>query len=131
MQNIISKIPREAILDELTPERYIRKTNNGNNEIYIITSHNSPNIMSEIGRLREVTFRHAGGGTGKAKDIDEFDTCEHPYQQLLVWNPEDQEIVGAYRFILCKDAEYIKGKINLATTELFNFTETFCKNYLP
>ena len=131
MQNIISKIPREAILDELTPKKYVRKTNNGNNDIYIITSHNSPNIMTEIGRLRELTFRHAGGGTGKEIDIDEFDVCEHPYQQLLVWNPEDKEIIGAYRFILCKDAEYINGKINLATTELFNFSDTFYKNYLP
>jgi hypothetical protein len=87
--------------------------------------------MREIGRLREVTFRHAGGGTGKSIDIDEFDTCSHPYQQLLVWNPEDQEIVGAYRFILCKDAEYINGKVHLATTELFNFSEQFYKEYLP
>ena len=131
MPDIISKIPREAILDELTPERYIRKTNNGNNDIYIINGYNSPNIMTEIGRLRELTFRHAGGGTGKEIDIDEFDISEHPYQQLLVWNPDDKEIIGAYRFILCKDAEYINGKVNLATTELFNFSDTFYKNYLP
>ena len=84
--------------------------NNGNNEIYIITHHNSPNVMREIGRLREVTFRHAGGGTGLEIDIDEFDTSSHPYQQLLVWNPEDKEIVGAYRFILCKDAVYLPRK---------------------
>ncbi|MCE3259498.1 MAG: hemolysin, partial [Bacteroidetes bacterium] len=77
---------------------------------------NSPNVMREIGRLREVTFRHAGGGTGKEIDIDEFDTCDHPYQQLLVWNPEDKEIVGAYRFILCKDAEFRDGQVHLATT---------------
>jgi hypothetical protein len=131
MQDIINKIPREAILAELTRERYVRKTNNGNNEIYIITHQNSPNVMKEIGRLREVTFRHAGGGTGKAIDIDEYDTSEHPYQQLLVWNPEDREIVGAYRYIACKDAEYINGKVNLATTELFDFHPEFYKDYLP
>ena len=116
MQDIIEKIPREALLSELTKERYIRKTNNGDNEIYIITHHNSPNTMKEIGRLREVTFRHAGGGTGLACDIDEFDLGEHPYQQLLVWDPTEQEIVGAYRFILCRDAEYKNGKVMLATT---------------
>ena len=66
MQDIIAKIPREALLSELTKERYIRKTNNGDNEIYIITHHDSPNTMKEIGRLREVSFRHAGGGTGLA-----------------------------------------------------------------
>jgi len=131
MENIIDKIPREALLAELTKERYVRKTNNGNNEIYIITHHNSPNTMMEIARLREVTFRHAGGGTGKSFDIDDFDTSPHPYQQLLVWNPEDKEIVGAYRFILCRDAEYKNGKVLLATTELFNFSEEFYKTYLP
>lgn len=131
MQDIINKIPREAILAELTHERYVRKTNNGNNEIYIITHQNSPNVLKEIGRLREVTFRHAGGGTGKDIDLDEFDLCEHPYQQLLVWNPEDQEIVGAYRYIACKDAEYINGKVNLATTELFDFNPEFYKDFLP
>ncbi|HWY11425.1 MAG TPA: GNAT family N-acetyltransferase [Bacteroidia bacterium] len=131
MQDIIGKIPREAILAELTHERYVRKTNNGSNEIYIITHQNSPNVMKEIGRLRELTFRHAGGGTGKEIDIDEFDVSKHPYQQLLVWNPEDKEIVGAYRYIACKDAEYIDGKVNLATTELFNFNPEFYKDYLP
>jgi len=131
MENIVDKISRQALLDELTMERYVRKTNNGNNEIYIINHHNSPNVMREIGRLREVTFRHAGGGTGKSIDIDEFDTSSHPYQQLLVWNPEDREIVGAYRFILCKDAEYINGKVQLATTELFEFSDKFYKDYLP
>lgn len=131
MEDIIAKIPREALLKELTKERYVRKTNNGDNEIYIITHHNSPNTMREIGRLREVTFRHAGGGTGLSIDIDEFDTCSHPYKQLLVWDPVEQEIVGAYRYILCKDAEYKNGKVLLATTELFDFSEEFYKTYLP
>ncbi len=130
MQKIIDPVSKEALLDELTRERYVRKANNGNNEIYIVTHHNAPNVMREIGRLREVTFRHAGGGTGKEIDIDEFDTSKHPYQQLLVWSPEDKEIVGAYRFILCKDAEFINGKVNLATTELFEFSEKFYKEYL-
>ena len=130
MEKIIEQVSVEALLDELTRERFVRKANNGNNEIYIITHHNSPNVMKEIGRLREVTFRHAGGGTGKEIDIDEFDTGSHPYQQLLVWNPEDKAIVGAYRFILCKDAEFINGKVQLATTELFEFSDTFYKNYL-
>src|SRR3954463_4272469 len=115
MQNIIPPISKEALLDELTKDRYVRKANNGHNEIYIITSHNAPQVMREIGRLREVTFRHAGGGTGKSIDIDEFDTSTHPYQQLLVWDPIDKEIVGAYRFILCRDAEFIGGKVQLAT----------------
>lgn len=131
MENIIEPVSKEALLDELTRDKYVRKTNNGNNEIYIVTHHNSPNVMREIGRLRELTFRHAGGGTGLAIDIDDFDTSKHPYQQLLVWNAEDKEIVGAYRYILCRDAEFIEGKVHLATTELFNFSEQFYKEYLP
>lgn len=131
MVEIIEKISREALLDELNKDRYVRKTNNGNNEIYIINHTNAPNVMREIGRLREVTFRHAGGGTGKEIDLDEFDLSTHPYEQLLVWNPADKEIVGAYRYILCKDAEYINGKVHLATTELFEFHDAFYKNYLP
>ncbi len=131
MQNIIERVSRQALLEELNKERFIRKTNNGNNHIYIINYHNSPNTIREIGRLREITFRHAGGGTGKEIDIDEFDTSLHPYQQLLVWNPIDEEIVGAYRFILCKDAEYENGKVLLATTELFNFSDKFYNEFLP
>jgi len=131
MNEIIDKVSREALLDELNKERYVRRTNNGNNEIYIITHLNSPNVMREIGRLREVTFRHAGGGTGKEIDLDEFDLSDHPYQQLLVWNPADKEIVGAYRFILCKDAEFRNGKVHLATTELFDFSPKFYKEYVP
>ncbi len=131
MEEIIEKVSREALLDELNTNRYVRKTNNGNNEIYIVTHLNSPQVMREIGRLREVTFRHAGGGTGLAIDIDEFDTSEHPYQQLLVWNPTDREIVGAYRFILCRDAEFRNGKVHLATTELFEFSPKFYNEYVP
>ena len=82
MEKIVEQVSKGLLLQELTNDRFVRKTNNGNNEIYIITHHNSPNVMREIGRLREVTFRHAGGGTGKSIDIDEFDTCSHPYQQL-------------------------------------------------
>ena len=131
METIINKISREALLKELNKHTYVRKVNNGDNEIYIITNNNSPNTMLEIGRLREVTFRHAGGGTGKPLDIDEYDTSSHPYQQLLVWNKHDQEIVGAYRFIVCKEAEFVNNKVNLATTELFEFSPEFYKNYLP
>lgn len=131
MEEIVKPLPREALMEELNSERYVRRTNNGNNLIYVVTAHNSPHVMQEIGRLRELTFRHAGGGTGKAIDIDEFDTSKHPYQQLLVWNPEDKEIVGAYRFILCRDAEFENGEVKLATTELFHFSKKFYDEYLP
>ncbi len=132
MEEIIAPVAKHIIESELTRERFIRATNNGDNEIYIITHHDSPNIMREIGRLREVTFRTAGGGTGKSIDIDEYDTADAPYKQLIVWSPEEKEIVSGYRFIKCKDAPVgADGVVQLATTELFKFSDKFVKEYVP
>lgn len=131
MKPTIEPITKQLLEAELTPERFQRKANNGDNEIYIITYFDSPNVMKEIGRLREITFRAAGGGTDKEIDIDEFDTAHAPYKQLIVWNPIDKEIVGGYRYIECKDALDANGNIHLATTELFKFSEKFINEYLP
>src|SRR5688572_19171259 len=132
MQSIVDPIPVATLESELTEEKFVRDTNNGSNRIYILTHHNAPNVMKEIGRLREVTFRAAGGGTGKDTDIDSFDTARIPYQQLIVWNPIEREIVGGYRFIKCSDVfDIAAGKFNLATSGLFEFSEKFKKNYLP
>jgi hypothetical protein len=132
MQTIIEPVAKNLLEAELTPQRFVRNTNNGNNEIYILTHHDSPQVMREIGRLREFTFREAGGGTGKEIDIDEFD-IDHtaPYKQLIVWNPIEKEIIGGYRFIKCKEAPINKGIVQLATTELFHFSEKFIKEYVP
>lgn len=129
-KEIIAPIQRDLLLSELTKDKFIRYTKNGKNEIYIVNYHNAPNILKEIGRLREITFRHAGGGTGKEIDLDEFDTSQNCYQQLIVWNPEDKEIIGSYRFIVCKNAIF-GNKIHLATTELFHFSQKFIHDYLP
>jgi hypothetical protein len=132
MQAIIQPVERSKLITELTPEKFIRDTNNGRNKIYTITINDSPNLMIEIGRLRELTFRAAGGGTGKEIDIDEFDTDNTPYKQLIVWNPEDEQIIGGYRYIKCKDAKKMNdGNYHLATSELFNFSEKFIKDYFP
>lgn len=132
MQAIIDPIPTHVLESELTPARLVRPTNNGSNEIYIITHHDSPNVLKEIGRLREITFRAAGGGTGLNCDIDEYDTADAPYKQLIVWNPEDKEIVGGYRFIECGKAPVGENNVvKLATTELFSFSDTFVNDYLP
>ena len=131
MEEIIPPVEKDLLLHELSLAGRVRKTFKGQNEIYITNASRSPNIMTEIGRLREITFRHAGGGTGKSVDIDQYDLGKNPYQQLLVWNPEDLEIVGAYRFIKLKDAEFSNGEVKLATTELFSFSEKFYEEYLP
>lgn len=131
LSNIISPIDRALIEKELKADRFVRHTNNSNNEIYIIDAHNSPHTLQEIGRLREISFRLAGGGTGMPVDIDDHDTMPVPYQQLIVWSPEDKEIVGGYRFILCEKVELINNVPNLSTAELFEFSEKFIKEYLP
>ena len=131
-QPIIQPIPKEVLKSELTPDKQLRMTNKSNNEIYIITAHNAPNVMREIGRLREIAFRAAGGGTGKSLDLDEFDTCENPYKQILVWDPEEEEIVGGYRYILGKDWKYDQeGQPILATSHMFRFSDKFLKEYAP
>jgi len=128
MKDIINPIDKKLIEKELTPEKFLRKTNNGGNELYIINFHNSPNTMQEIGRLRELTFRNAGGGTGKDIDIDTFDTQKEPYEQLISWDPDEKEIVGGYRYHVCNQSS---DPNNLATSKLFEFSEEFSKNYLP
>mgnify|MGYP003288863645 FL=1 len=132
MEEIIAPVSKELIKAELTEEKRLRMTNKSNNEIYIVTAQDSPNTMREIGRLREVAFRAAGGGTGLSMDIDEFDTMENPYKQLIVWNPEAEEILGGYRYILGTDVRFDeKGAPILATSHMFHFSEKFLKEYLP
>jgi len=131
-QEIIPPVSKELLKSELTPERQLRMTNRSHNEIYVITAHEAPNVMQEIGRLREISFREAGGGTGLPSDIDEFDTCENCYKQLIVWNPEEEEIIGGYRYIFGKDWELDdKGQPILATSHMFHFSDKFLKEYMP
>lgn len=131
-QEIIQPIDKELLKSELTPERQLRMTNKSNNEIYVITAHNSPNVMKEIGRLREIAFREAGGGTDKSMDIDEFDTMDNCYKQLIVWNPEAEEIIGGYRYLLGTDVELDEnGQPILATGHMFHFSDKFMKDYMP
>lgn len=131
MQDIIAPIDRKLIKAELTEEAFVRYTNNGNNEVYLVNYHSAPHIMEEIGRLREVTFRGAGGGTGLPLDIDEKDTSAHNYDQLIAWNPSDEEIIAGYRVIKCDKAVDSKGKLHLSTAHYFDFSESFVNDYLP
>ncbi|MEP7263149.1 MAG: GNAT family N-acetyltransferase [Bacteroidota bacterium] len=131
MKPVIDNIPVNVLKSELSKDRFVRNSNNGSNEIYIVTWNNAPNVVREIGRLREITFRAAGGGTGLDCDLDDYDTGLMPYEQLLVWNPEEEEITGGYRFIRCGDSLNEKGEALLATTKLFRFSEEFMLNYLP
>lgn len=127
MKPVIDPVDREAIEKELTEDAFLRKTNNGGNEIYVITARRSPNIMRELGRLREVSFRAAGGGTGVEVDIDELDEAEGGYQQLFVWDPKAREIIGGYRFTVCHETH----PKYLSTEHYFRFSDRFRREYLP
>ena len=125
-------VSKDVLKAELTEEKKLRGTNKSNNEIYIVTWQDSPNVVREIGRLREIAFRAAGGGTGKALDLDEFDVMENPYKQLIVWNPEAEEILGGYRYILGSNVQLDeKGQPILATSHMFHFSEEFVRDYMP
>lgn len=132
MQDIIEPIERNLLKEELTKDKKLRSTNKSNNEIYIVTAHDSPSVMLEIGRLREIAFRYYGGGTGKPVDIDEYDIMTDAYRQLIVWNPEEEKILGGYRFLCGSDVKMDDyGKPILATSHLFNFSSSFIDEYLP
>lgn len=132
IEPIISPIPVDVLKSELTEDKRLRFTNRSGNEIYIVTWQNAPNVLKEIGRLREIVFRAAGGGTGKSMDLDEFDTCENPYKQLIVWDPEEEVIVGGYRYILGKDVQVDdNGQPVLSTSHLFQFSDQFMEEYMP
>lgn len=129
MEQIIEHIDKKLLEQELTPDKFVRHTNNAGNDLYIFTAVDSPNLMREVGRLRELTFRSVGGGTGLSVDIDEYDTCTNCYKQLIVWDPKDREIVGGYRY---HSVDPTKGEeINLSTKHLFNFSDKFMVDYMP
>ena len=132
MEPIIAPISVDILKSELTPGKKLRNTNKSHNEIYVITHHDSPNVMKEIGRLREEAFRNSGGGSGLSMDIDEFDTMEVPYKQLIVWDPDSEKILGGYRFILGPDIKLDENRQPLlATSHMFRFSDKFVDEYLP
>lgn len=133
MEEIIAPVPRELLLAELTDDKRLRFTSRSNNEIYVTTAAESPNVMREIGRLREIAFRAAGGGTGLSVDIDEFDTMENPYKQIIVWNPDANDIIGGYRYIHGRDVRFREnGEPILATAhDMFKFSKHFIEELLP
>lgn len=132
LEPIIAPISSELLEQELTANRFLRTTNKAGNEIYVFTAEEAPHCMKEVGRLREEAFRHYGGGTGKAIDIDEFDIMPGSYKQLIVWDPQNKAILGGYRFIYGRDVAFdTDGKPLLATAEMFRFSDAFLHDYLP
>jgi hypothetical protein len=132
MEELIPKIDSALLKKELTRDKFVKNTNFGKNEIYIIDEQSAPNVLREIGRLREVSFRAAGGGSGKSIDLDRYDIGANAFKQLLVWNPADEDIVGGYRFVHCKELPIDEqGQVKTPTSKLFHYSEKFIREYIP
>ena len=131
MKPIIPPVETSLLLSELEGH-LLRPSNKAGNLIYDITAHECPNVMREIGRLREISYRDGGGGTGKEIDIDDLDIMEKPYHQLIVWDPDNQQIIGGYRYLLGHEIAIDEsGQPRIASAHLFQFSPRFVSDFLP
>ena len=120
-----------ALLESELEGHLLRPSNKADNLIYDITAHECPNVMREIARLREISYRDGGGATGNEMDIDEMDTMAKPYHQLIVWDPEHKQIIGGYRYLIGTDAEIRDGQPFITSAHLFHYSDRFIREYLP
>ena len=132
MKKIIDPVSTDLLKSQLTKDRFLRTTNHGGNEIYVVDNTNAPDVIREIGRLREEAFRAGGGGTGRELDIDKFDTdAAYGYKQLVLWDPEAERIIGGYRYVLCDEIVYDEnGQPMLTSSHMFRFSKKFIRNEL-
>lgn len=130
-EKIIEPVDRELLKAELTGQHFLRDTNHAGNKLYIVDCQSAPNVLREIGRLREIAFRAGGGGTGKCMDLDAFDLDPaFRYKQLVLWDPEAECIVGGYRYVLGSDVMYDwEGQPIMPSSHLFRFTHRFLRNH--
>lgn len=129
IQSIIQPIAKSILASELKIAERIHSRKGL--DLYLVTASDAPYIMQELGRIREIEFRRQGGGTGNAVDIDRFDTGVFLYQQLIVWDSQEQEIVSAYRCMVGETIAHLNIEHLLATGELFHFSNQFQHEYLP
>jgi putative hemolysin len=117
---IVSAAPRAAVESEVGTLQCLAE--NGELEVYSARASQIPNVLHEIGRLREVTFRQAGEGTGQPKDLDRFDNS---YHHLFVWDRVQKQIAGAYRLGVTTELLPRLGLDGLYTHTLFQFNRAF------
>lgn len=131
MEPVRKPVDSGLLLSELSADKLIKRTNRDGNEIYEIIASDCPNVMQEIGRIRELAFRKAGSGTGKSADIDALDTGAVPYKQLIIWDPAQKIILGGYRYKEGWNAEKSNEQYILGTARLFEYSELFISEFLP
>ena len=105
-----------AEISRLAPDRCLAES--GDLAVYLAKAHETPRMLQELGRLREVTFRRAGEGTGKHRDLDRFDRY---YWQVLLWHKEKRELVGAYRAGSTAEILAERGVSGLYTSTCFRY----------
>ena len=126
-EDIIQPVSKALLKSELTADRLLRTTNKSHNNIYVVTAKNSPNVMREIGRLREIAFRTSGGGTGKSMDIDEFSPFFRSpgVIECLPWNGfanDYSEVLVSVSIHLINQEKH--SKIDLGMKDLANFGDS-------
>ncbi|NEU07662.1 lysophospholipid acyltransferase family protein [Flavihumibacter sp. R14] len=121
-QVIVSEISSEILSSEVGRLQDDKVWTEKNYEVYITATSNIPNIIKEIGRLREITFREVGEGTNRSTDLDEYDIY---YYHLFIWDTEEKKIVGAYRIGRGDEIFYSMGRKGFYVTELFKIKEQF------
>jgi len=122
-QEIINAVPKEFILKEIQEiKKEYTLLNIRNYTVFCVPSKEIPNILTELGRLREITFREVGEGSNRSIDIDEFDLY---YHQMFIWDEENATIVGAYRIGKGKDIMSEYGKRGFYIHSLFRISDEF------
>lgn len=122
----------ESIISSISPNKLYAEINllgeqnqlitRGDFEVYFAQAHQIPNVLLEIGRLRELTFRSVGEGTGKSLDIDEFDQY---YYNLFIWDKKNNKIVGGYRMGMGEQIFQKEGIENFYIHSLFAIDPSF------
>lgn len=121
-QVIVDPIPKDILEKEIEKLQDLKVWSEKNYEVYISPTSAIPNIIKEIGRLREITFREVGEGTNKETDLDEYDIY---YNHLFIWDIETKMIVGAYRLGKGNEIFYSMGKRGFYVAELFKIKDQF------
>lgn len=125
-KSIIKPIDRKILKLQLKEAPLLGITNDGK-KIFILTYNGFPEVIREVARLREITFRGVGEGTGNRLDMDLYDKL---YRHIVLWDEENLEVVGAYRIGVCEELLLKHGTEGLYTSTLFNFSDNF-KKKLP
>ena len=132
MEPIIDPVDIKLLKEELSRAPELTEASRGDIKVYCIDS-SFPNMLREVGRLREIAFRKGGAGSGRACDLDSFDTDpSFKVKQLVIWDAEEECIAGGYRIVYGYDMKVdANGQPLIPAAHLFHFSEQFMKEKMP